>query len=125
MFCQSWGGVIRVFPAVPTAWADLTLHNFRTQGAFLVSAVRKAGETRFIRIRSLAGEPLALRHGLDGPLTVLLDDGTQARTQDLGDGTLAIDLPRGREVLVHSGSRPDLVIAPVTVTEPGPAWGLP
>ncbi|MFJ2177927.1 glycosyl hydrolase family 95 catalytic domain-containing protein [Streptomyces sp. NPDC087851] len=125
MFCQSWGGVIRVFPAVPADWADVTLHDFRTQGAFLVSAVRKAGVTRFIRIRSLAGEPLRLRHGLAGALTVLLDDGTPARTEDLGDGTLAIDLPRGREVLVHSGSRPDLVIAPVPVGEPGPAWGLP
>lgn len=125
MFCQSWGGVIRVFPAVPSAWADVTLHNFRAQGAFLVSAVRRAGTTRFIRIRSLAGEPLALRHGLGGTPTVLLDDGTPARTRDLGEGTLAIDLPRGREVLVHSGSRPALVIAPVTVSEPGPAWGLP
>ncbi|MEU6355539.1 Tat pathway signal sequence domain protein [Streptomyces sp. NPDC047072] len=125
MFCQSWGGVVRVFPGVPTAWQDVTLHNFRTQGAFLVTAVRKAGETRFIRIRSLAGEPLKLRHGLEGRLTVLLDDGTPARTRDLGGGTLAIDLPRGREVLVHSGSRPDLVVAPVAVSEPGPAWGLP
>lgn len=68
MFCQSWGGVIRVFPAVPSAWADLTLHDFRTQGAFLVSAVRTAGKTRFIRIRSLAGEPLKLKHGLGGRL---------------------------------------------------------
>ena len=55
----------------------------------------------------------------------MLDDGTPARTHDLGDGTLAIDLPRGREVLVHTGSRPDLSIAPVAVSEPGPAWGLP
>ncbi|MEU5322320.1 Tat pathway signal sequence domain protein [Streptomyces sp. NPDC021056] len=125
MFCQSWGGVIRVFPAVPSTWQDLTLHDFRTQGAFLVSAVRKAGTTRFIRIKSLAGEPLKLRHGLAGTLTVLLDDGTPAHTEDLGDGTLAIGLPKGREVLVHAGRRPDLVIAPVAISEPGPAWGLP
>ncbi|MFJ1811938.1 MULTISPECIES: glycosyl hydrolase family 95 catalytic domain-containing protein [unclassified Streptomyces] len=125
MFCQSWNGVIRVFPAVPASWADVTLHDFRTQGAFLVSAVRKAGATRFIRIRSLAGEPLKLRHGLSGRLTVLLDDGSPARTRDLGGGVLSIDLPRGREVLIHSGSRPDLVIAPVAVSEPGAAWGLP
>ncbi|WSQ14545.1 Tat pathway signal sequence domain protein [Streptomyces sp. NBC_01231] len=125
MFCQSWGGVIRVFPAVPSAWADVTLHDFRTQGAFLVTAVRKKGTTRFVRIRSLAGEPLTLRHGLSGRLTVLLDDGSPARTHDLGDGLLSIDLPRGREVLIHSGSRPDLDIAPVTVSEPGAPWGLP
>lgn len=125
MFCQGWGGVVRVFPAVPSAWEDVTLHNFRTQGAFLVSAVRKAGATRFIRVRSLAGEPLRLRHGLSGTLTAVLDDGTPAPTRDLGDGTLAIDLPKGREVLVHPGARPDLVIAPVAVSEPGAAWGLP
>ncbi|WP_176741420.1 Tat pathway signal sequence domain protein [Streptomyces sp. LUP30] len=125
MFCQSWGGVVRVFPAVPSAWADLTLHDFRTQGAFLVSAVRTAGSTRFVRIRSLAGAPLKVKHGLSGRLTVLLDDGSPARTHDLGDGVLSIDLPRGREVLIHSGSRPDLVIAPVAVGEPGAAWGLP
>ncbi|MEU8577999.1 glycosyl hydrolase family 95 catalytic domain-containing protein [Streptomyces asoensis] len=125
MFCQSWNGVIRVFPAVPTAWADVTLHDFRTEGAFLVSAVRTAGTTRFVRIRSLAGEPLSVRHGLTGRLTVLLDDGTTATTRDLGDGVLFVDLPKGREVLIHAGTRPDLVIAPVAVSEPGAAWGLP
>lgn len=87
--------------------------------------MRRAGVTRFVRIRSLAGEPLRLRHGLSGPLTVPLDDGSPAHTRNLGVGTLAIDLPKGREVLVHSGSRPDLVIAPVAVSEPGPARGLP
>ncbi|MFJ8000785.1 glycosyl hydrolase family 95 catalytic domain-containing protein [Streptomyces sp. NPDC096310] len=125
MVCQSWGGTVRVFPAVPDAWQDVTLHDFRTQGAFLVSAVRKGGVTRFIRVRSLAGEPLRLKHGLTGTLTVLLDDGTPARTEDLGNGTLAITVPKGREVLVHSGARPDLVVAPVAVSEPGAAWGLP
>ncbi|MFE3825455.1 Tat pathway signal sequence domain protein [Streptomyces sp. NPDC059092] len=125
MLCQSWGGTVRVFPAVPDAWKDVTLHDFRTQGAFLVSAVREAGVTRFIRVRSLAGEPLKLKHGLTGTLTVLLDDGTPARTEDLGNGTLAITVPKGREVLVHSGARPDLVIAPVGISEPGTAWGLP
>ncbi|MEU8973243.1 Tat pathway signal sequence domain protein [Streptomyces monashensis] len=125
MFCQSWGGTVRVFPAVPSTWADVTLHNFRTQGAFLVSAVRTAGVTRFIRVRSLAGEPLKLRHGLSGTVTAVLEDGTPAHTHDLGDGTLAIGLSKGQEVLVHSGTRPDLVIAPVAVSEPGAAWGLP
>jgi hypothetical protein len=64
LLCQSWGGVIRVFPAVPSSWADVTLHDFRTQGAFLVSAARTGGATRFVRLRSLAGEPCRLAHGL-------------------------------------------------------------
>ncbi|MER6012232.1 glycosyl hydrolase family 95 catalytic domain-containing protein [Streptomyces bluensis] len=126
MLCQSWGGVVRVFPAVPDSWADVTFHDFRTQGAFLVSAARTGGVTRFVRVRSLAGEPLELRHGLTGgPVTALLDDGSPARTRPTDDGTLAIDLPKGREVLLYAGRRPDLVIAPVTVSEPGEPWGLP
>ncbi|MGW3117625.1 glycosyl hydrolase family 95 catalytic domain-containing protein [Streptomyces sp. NPDC001107] len=126
MLCQSWGGVVRVFPAVPSSWPDVTLHDFRTQGAFLVSAVRTKGVTRFVRVRSLAGEPLELRHGLpEGRLTAVLDDGRPAHTRTASDGTLAVDLPKGREVLLYTGERPDLVIAPVAVSEPGAAWGLP
>jgi len=64
MLCQSWGDVIRVFPAVPSAWTDVTLHDFRTQGAFLVSAVRTGGLTRFVRLRSLAGERCRLKPGI-------------------------------------------------------------
>jgi hypothetical protein len=55
MLCQSWGGVIRVFPAVPPAWPDVTLHNFRTQGAFLITAVRRQGATAWVRVRSEVG----------------------------------------------------------------------
>ena len=61
MLLQSWGGVVRVFPAMPDRWADATYHNLRTEGAFLVSAERKGGETKWIRIESLAGEPLLLQ----------------------------------------------------------------
>ncbi|MDX3753664.1 glycosyl hydrolase family 95 catalytic domain-containing protein [Streptomyces sp. AK08-02] len=126
MLCQSWGGVVRIFPAVPPTWPDVTLHDFRTQGAFLVSAARTGGATRFIRIRSLAGEPLRLRHDLSGgPLTALLDDGTPAHTHTAEDGTLTIDLAKGREVLLYAGERPDLVIDSVPLVERGAAWGLP
>lgn len=35
----------RAFPALPAAWADLAVHDFRAQGAFLLSAVREGGVT--------------------------------------------------------------------------------
>lgn len=68
MLIQSWSdpaklldgesGVIRVFPALPEAWAggDLEFQNLRTEGAFLVSAKRESGRTRWIRVESLAGQ---------------------------------------------------------------------
>ncbi len=70
MVCQSWGGVIRVFPALPAAWKDLTVHDFRTQGAFLLSAVREGGTTRWVRLVSEAGAPCVVRHGIAGAVDV-------------------------------------------------------
>jgi alpha-L-fucosidase 2 len=126
MLCQSWSGVIRVFPAVPAAWADVTLHNFRTQGAFLISAVRKGGATRWVRVRSEAGAPCVLRTGIAGPLTVRDRNGDEVRARQTANGDLEIDLPEGQEVLVYArGSRPDLTVAPVPVNAPAPPWGLP
>ena len=57
MLIQSWGGVIRVFPAMPAAWPDAAFHDLRAEGAFLVSAVRRDGQTQWLRVKSLAGEP--------------------------------------------------------------------
>ncbi len=37
-----------------------------------------------------------------------------------------VELARGREVLIYArGRRPDTTIAPVPISEPAPAWGLP
>jgi len=38
MLLQSYNGYIRVFPAIPTAWKDVTFHRLRTEGGFLVDA---------------------------------------------------------------------------------------
>lgn len=89
MLLQSWGGTLRVFPAVPEAWKDVTFHNFRAEGAFLVSASRKDGKTRWVRLKSLAGEPCRIR--VDGK-----------------DRTLK--LAKGEEIVLGEG---DCTVAPV------------
>ncbi|WJH36462.1 hypothetical protein N6H14_12245 [Paenibacillus sp. CC-CFT747] len=53
MLLQSWGGTLRIFPAVPEEWQDAAFHDLRTEGAFLVSAMRKNGVTEWIRVKSL------------------------------------------------------------------------
>jgi alpha-L-fucosidase 2 len=124
LLVQSWGGVIRVFPAVPDAWKDVTVHDFQTEGAFAVSAVRKGGVTQFVRVRSNAGEPCRVRPGIDGRLTVRGAWGP-VRWRDLGDGVIEIDLDCDDEVVIYrAGTRPDFVIAPVPISAPGEPWGL-
>ncbi|WP_328323069.1 MULTISPECIES: glycosyl hydrolase family 95 catalytic domain-containing protein [unclassified Streptomyces] len=126
MICQSWGGVIRVFPAIPSDWKDVTVHDFRTQGAFLLSAARAGGRTRWVRLYSEAGAPCVLRTDIAGSLEVRDGAGRALHWTDLGNGTLRIDLPRGHEAWIHPrGSRPSVHLAPVTPNAPAPRWGLP
>ncbi|ATL31400.1 hypothetical protein KY5_6382c [Streptomyces formicae] len=126
MVCQSWGGVIRVFPALPAAWADLTVHGFRAQGAFLLSAVRKGGTTRWVRLVSEAGAPCVVRHGIQGPIDVRDARGRPLRYEDAGDGTIEVTLRRGGSALITTeGEHPDLRITPVEPNGPAPRWGMP
>jgi alpha-L-fucosidase 2 len=121
MLVQSWGGVIRIFPAVPAAWQDVAVQDFRTEGAFLVTASKKDGKVQFVRVRSLAGEPLKLRPGISGRLEV-----RGARWRSVGNGVISIDLARGCEVTVYAaGTRPDFTVRPVPVSTPAQPWGLP
>ncbi|WP_316790808.1 glycosyl hydrolase family 95 catalytic domain-containing protein [Pedobacter frigoris] len=55
MLLQSWGGKIRVFPAIPSKWQDVSFDKLRAEGAFLVSAKRIQGKTVFIKIFSTKG----------------------------------------------------------------------
>ncbi|WP_369250025.1 glycoside hydrolase family 95-like protein [Streptomyces sp. R41] len=126
MVCQSWGGVVRVFPALPAAWSDLTVHNFRTQGAFLLSAVREGGATRWVRLVSEAGAPCVVRHGIGGPVDVRDAHGRALRYSDAGGGAIQISLRKGESALITAkGDRPDLTIAPVRSNAEAPKWGLP
>ncbi|MEV4314430.1 Tat pathway signal sequence domain protein [Actinocrispum sp. NPDC049592] len=117
MLCQSWGGIIRIFPATP--WRDAVLQDFRTEGAFLVTASRKDGTTRFVSVKSLAGQPLKVKPGIEGRIEV-----RGARWRQLADGVVEIDLPKGREALIFAEGTRDFTIKPVQV-EPSPKWGLP
>jgi hypothetical protein len=68
---QSWGGKIRVFPATPSTWSDLTFHQLRAIDAFIVSAERSAGRIRWVALRNDSGEPCVLKvPDWSGPLAV-------------------------------------------------------
>ncbi|MEL3951110.1 glycosyl hydrolase family 95 catalytic domain-containing protein [Streptomyces sp. LNU-CPARS28] len=126
MVCQSWGDVIRVFPALPAAWPDLVVHDFRTQGAFLLSAVRERGATRWVRLVSEAGAPCAVRHGIAGPVEVRDARGRPLPHEGAGGGALRIALGKGDSALITArGDRPDLRIGPVKPGADAPRWGLP
>ena len=55
MLLQSYDGVIRIFPAIPTDWKNLSFENLRTDGAFLVSATRNNGVIESFTIQAPEG----------------------------------------------------------------------
>jgi len=62
MLLQSWGGVVRVFPATSGAWQDASFDRLRAEGGWVVSAERKAGRTVRVEIRATTGGILRLRN---------------------------------------------------------------
>jgi hypothetical protein len=111
MLLQSWGKSIRVFPACPSQWADASFHDLRAEGGFLVSAVRKAGHTQFIRIKSLAGEPCRIKSDLPASAKLIGPATTNLRQHD---GLIELDLKRDEEAILYAGEKPDdFAITPV------------
>ena len=56
MLIQSWDDTIRIFPAVPSRWKNISFRNFRTQGAFLVSASWNNSKISYVTIASDKGK---------------------------------------------------------------------
>lgn len=66
MLLQSWGGKVRVFPAVSSLWRDVAFENWRAEGAFRVSARREAGKTVAVRVAAEVDGKLRLADPFDG-----------------------------------------------------------
>lgn len=111
MLIQSWGGIIRLFPACPSKWRDASFYDLRTQGAFLVSAVRKDGKTEFIQVKSLAGALCKIKSDLSGEIKLI---GPRTANMHYSDGLIELTLKKGQQAIVYSGKRPvSFVVAPL------------
>lgn len=62
MLLQSHAGIIRVFPAIPSSWSDVSFNNLRAMGAFLVSAEKRNGKIVKLRIYPEQGGMLRIAY---------------------------------------------------------------
>ena len=83
LLLQSWGGKIRVFPAVPDEWESTSFSGFAAQGGFRVSARYEDHRTVWIEIESLAGEACIVETGME-EAEVRYDDGRREHVQIKG-----------------------------------------
>ena len=92
MLLQSHTGTIRVFPAIPAKWQDVSFRSLRAYGAFLVSAQRSQGKVTQVVIHSEQGGTAKLANPFDGAF----DTHGKAITQ--GQGLLSISMSPGETV---------------------------
>ena len=123
MLLQSWGGIIHVFPAMPSQWKDASFYQLRSEGAFLVSALRKNGQTKFIHIKSLAGEPCIIQSDLLND--VHLEAPKSVRLIKRGNQWL-LSLKKGQEAILYSGKKPAAFIIQANSLNPNEmnSWGV-
>ena len=125
MLLQSWGGKIRIFPAMPDKWQEAAFDQLRTQGAFLVSAVRKNGQTQWVKIKSLAGEPCVVK--IPGWTQVIqFDKGRKISITALPNNEFALDLKVNEEVVIfpNENTKPAVVEPIIHSAETQNLYGL-
>ena len=99
MSLQFWNGIVRVFPAIPSSWKNVSFSNFRTDGAFLISAKKEDGVTKKIEIFSEYGG-----------IIKLLVDGELQNVEIKGNGKVIsrqgslyeISLPKGTKAVLYN-----------------------
>ncbi len=99
MLLQSWGDTVRVFPAMPKRWKNAAFDDFSAEGAFLVSGRWVDGRATWIKVRSLAGNPLRLRTGMKSG-SVKMTAPTEAKAVVESDGLIRALLKKDQELTV-------------------------
>lgn len=107
MLLQSWGGVIRIFPAVPSDWKDCAFETLRAEGGFDVSARMSGGKLSWVRIYNDAGN--VCRIYLPDWAQVVAANDTEGVIESLGDGYYEIKIPQGEEIVISDITEVEII----------------
>jgi alpha-L-fucosidase 2 len=93
MLLQSHSGIVRIFPAIPAEWKQVSFNKLRTEGAFLISSAIDKGEIVNIDIRSEKGGKLRMFNPFnDKPFNCSVP-------YKLTDNIIVIDTKAGDEII--------------------------
>lgn len=119
MFLQSYEGMIRIAPAVPSRW-DASLSGFLAVGAFEIDTEIRGGKAQWLAIRSLKGNRCRVVNPWVGQPVQVLRDGKAVPYAEK-DGVIAFATEAGG--VYEIGPRGKVQRAPmlgVSVVESGP-----
>ncbi|MDF2517004.1 MAG: hypothetical protein K0R59_2300 [Sphingobacterium sp.] len=96
---QYWNGVLRIFPAVPSKWKDISFSNFLADGGNLISAQRKNGKTIAVEITSQYGGVLKVKLDMVAPIVKIHGKGSYTEE---ADGLMMLVLNKGTKVSINA-----------------------
>lgn len=95
---QYWNGILRVFPAVPSRWKDVSFSHFLADGGHLVSARRQDGATVAVEVKSQYGGSLKLKLDMANPSVKIHGKGWYTKQVD---GLIILELKEGSTVAIR------------------------
>src|SRR5690606_29115840 len=95
---QYWNGILRVFPAVPGRWKDVSFSHFLADGGHLISARRQNGATLAVEVKSQYGGSLKLKLDMANPSVKIHGKGRYTRQLD---GLITLELKEGSTVAIR------------------------
>ena len=98
MLIQSDKGYIEIFPATPAGWKNVSFKTLRTEGAFLVSATKEAGQVTEVKITAEVGGTMYL----ELPFKTFYIDGGRKK-YDLNRNILEVKMTKGETILIKNG----------------------
>jgi len=124
MLFQSWGGRLRVFPAAPKAWPSIQFSHLRAEGAFLVSARREKGVTKWVLIEAEAGGIVEIDPQI---ADAKWKASPTCQVKELGEGVFQIKSEPGDSVAFWSAGQemPELRVEAIPVAGQRHQFGLP
>lgn len=98
MLLQSHTGLIKIFPAIPKEWKNVSFRSLRAEGAFLVSAERKTGNMVRVEVESERGGLLNLDNPFTGAAVVV--NGTKIADSLLQQPVIKIEMKPGQTIVL-------------------------
>lgn len=100
LLLQSRNNYIQVFPAVPTTWKNVSFNNLRTEGAFLVSAIKENGVPAKVKVLAEKGGWLKIKLPFK---TFVVKGVPAAAVKTNNEGLTVVKLSQKQEVTFENG----------------------
>lgn len=97
MLLQSQNNLVKIFPAVPDTWENISFSHLRAEGAFIISAAKKEGRMNSITVLSEKGGKIIIKNPF-GSTKIKIDGIYKSKT--ITDSQIKIETDKGKEFTI-------------------------